>query len=165
MAGAGGAAGTAGGTAGSGAGGAGATDGGAPDGRDCFPECVAALRRSCERPAYGAGTCMEAANGAQTIYCYSNGVREIRTPTADGGLSVDFTKPDGQTVCYRVVTVANGQSFRTPSGQEVALLMSTGTANIFNATCTGSTTTVAVDYNDPACRTLNSADCTPGACP
>jgi hypothetical protein len=144
-------------------GGGGATDGGATDGRDCFPECVAALRRSCERPAYGEGTCLEGAIGGNTVYCYSNGVREIRMPTADGGLTIDFTQPDGQTLCYRVVTTAGYQSFRTPAGQEVAQLMSAGA--IFNVTCTGSTTTVAVDYNDPACRTLNSADCTPGACP
>src|SRR5437868_3865087 len=34
---------------------------GGPDvgggGHDCFPECIAALRRTCERPAYGTGTC------------------------------------------------------------------------------------------------------------
>ena len=55
---------------------AGARDGGADSGtgaRDCFPECVAALRRSCQRPAYGAGTCVQSIVGANTAICYSNG--------------------------------------------------------------------------------------------
>ncbi|HEY7375491.1 MAG TPA: hypothetical protein VIF57_25260 [Polyangia bacterium] len=146
---------------GSGAGGGGA--GGGADGRDCFPDCVAALRRSCQRPAAGAGTCAEGMNGADTVYCYSNGVREVRTPVVDGGTTVEFTQPDGQTICYRVVVAGTSQSFRTPAGQEVAQALGMG-GSVYGVTCAGATTSVTVDINDPSCRTLNSADCTPGAC-
>jgi hypothetical protein len=148
-------------TGGGGASGTGGPDGGAADSRECFPECVAALRRSCERPAYGEGSCSEGAVGGNTVYCYSNGVREIRMAT-DGGVTVDFTQLDGQTICYRVVAADGGQSFRTPSGQEAAFITSVG-GNVFTVTCGGVTTTV--DSSDPNCRTLNSADCTAGACP
>lgn len=150
-----------------GGGGGGGTDAGG-DGsttsvRDCFPECIAALRRSCERPAAGSGTCAQGMNGADTVYCYSNGVREVRTPVVDGGTTVEFTQPDGQTVCYRVVVVGANQSFQTPAGQEVAQARAMG-GTVYGVTCAGSTTSVTVDINDPTCRTLNSADCTAGGC-
>lgn len=154
----------AGGTTG-GAGGTGAPADGGADARDCFPECVAALRRSCPRPAFAEGSCIQQgeANGGSVI-CYSNGVRETRGPTIDGGLTAEFTQPDGQTLCYVVVVVGGGQSFRTPDGREVARLVSTTTGS-FDVTCAGSTTVVTVDINDPACRMLNSGDCTIGTCP
>lgn len=160
-----GAGGTVGVTGTAGAVGGGGTGGGlAP--RDCFPECVAALRRSCQRPPFGTGSCVEqtTATGGSAI-CYSNGVRELRGPTVDGGVTVQFTETDGQTICYVVVVVAGtNQSWRTPAGQEVAQLTAAG-GSVFNVTCAGSTTTVPVDINDPACRTLNSGDCMIGTCP
>jgi hypothetical protein len=134
------------------------------DARDCFPECVAALRRTCERPPYGAGSCASGTSGSDTVYCYSNGVREIRSAVVDAGTTAEFTQPDGQTVCYQVVVSFSTQSFRTPAGQEVAQAVAMG-GSTYAVTCAGSTTSVIVDINDPSCRTLNSGDCTPGGCP
>jgi hypothetical protein len=131
--------------------------------RDCFPECIAALRRSCERPAFGSGSCSQTTGGGITVICYSNGVHETRVPTADGGVATEFTQTDGQTLCYRVIVNGTSQSFQTPSGQEVAQVVATG-GGMYSVTCGG--TTVTVDGNDPTCRTLNSADCTTGVtCP
>jgi hypothetical protein len=158
-------AGGAGGTAGStgGAVGTGGAGGGTAP-ADCFPECVAALRRSCPRPAFGQGTCVEgaAANGGSAI-CYSNGVRETRGPIVDGGVTATFTQPDGQTICYVVVVGGSSQSFRTPDGREVAQVVSSSGG--WEVICAGSTVVVTVDITDPACRTLNSGDCAIGTCP
>jgi hypothetical protein len=146
-----------------GTGGATGTGGaGGTQARDCFPECVAALRRNCERPAFGAGSCAAGTLAGNMVYCYSNGVRETRMSTADGGVTTEFTQTDGQTVCYRVVVTGTTQSFQTPAGQEVAQAVSTG-GNMYAVTCGG--TIVTVDISDPSCRTLNSGDCTSGACP
>ena len=90
-------------------------------------------------------------------------MREIRSLAVDGGTPVEFTQPDGQTVCYRVVVVGANQSFQTPAGQEVAQAVAMG-GTVYGVTCAGSTTSVTVDINDPTCRTLNSADCTAGGC-
>jgi hypothetical protein len=139
----------------------GGADSGPPVGRDCFPECAAAVRRSCQRPLFGAGSCTQGMNGPDTVYCYSNGVREIRQPVVDGGTTADFTQPDGQTPCYQVVVSGADQSIRSASGQEVARVTFLG-GGLFDVTCGGAT--VTVDINDPACRTLNSADCVPGTC-
>jgi hypothetical protein len=166
----GGASGAAGAGGATGAGGTGGASGGAgTDGptigvRDCFPECVAALRRTCERPVFGAGTCSQGTNGTATVYCYSSGVREIRT-RIDGGITynIEFTQPDGQTVCYQVIATGATESFQTASGQEVAQAVNMG-GGLWGVTCAGSTTAVTVDINDPSCRTLNSSDCVSGAC-
>ena len=140
-------------------------DGAPPEARDCFPECIAALRRSCQRPPFGMGSCVENATATGSMICYSNGVREIRSATVDGGTTVQFTQPDGQTICYLVVVGGGGQSWRTPAGQEVAWVVSTVNGT-WDVTCAGSTVVVSVDINDPTCRTLNSADCTiNGVCP
>jgi hypothetical protein len=139
-------------------------DGPLPPGPDCFPECIAALRRSCQRPPYGAGSCIESAAASGSVICYSNGVREIRGATVDGGTTVQFTQADGQTICYVVVIGGTGQSWRTPAGQEVAQVVSTVNGT-WDVTCSGSTVAVSVDIDDPTCRTLNSADCTFGVCP
>jgi len=155
-----------GGAGGSGIGGSGLGGGGAGGGTgvpDCFPECIAALRRTCERPAAASGTCTQGTNGADTVYCYSNGVREVRTPVVDAGTTVEFTQPDGQTVCYVVVVTGATQSFRTPAGQEVGQATAMG-GSVYGVTCAGATTSVTVDIDDPTCRTLNSADCTAGGC-
>jgi hypothetical protein len=100
-------------------------------------------------------------NGSGELYCYSNGVRELRTLTADG-TSALFTEADGQTVCYRVDVVGTSQTFRRPDGEEVAVVTALGGSS-FSVTCGGAT--VTVDIADPACRTLNSGDCIVGACP
>ena len=70
--------------------------------------------------------------------------------------------PDGQTACYQVfVDSASVQHFQTLAGQDVAQGM--GTTSGYSVTCDGTTQTV--DFNDPSCATLNSADCTAGTCP
>jgi hypothetical protein len=150
---------------GSGPGGAGAVGGagalggagGAPV-RDCLPSCVSNLRRNCERPAVGAGSCVTGTSGER---CYSNGVREITTP-ANGGTLVVYTMPDGQTPCYQVLVDSAGvQHFQTVAGEDVAQGM--GPTSGYAVTCDGTTQTV--DFNAPSCATLNSADCTAGTCP
>jgi hypothetical protein len=46
----------------------------------------------------------------------------------------------------------------------VARVVSTTTGSV-DVTCAGPTIVVTVDINDPACRMLNSGDCTIGTCP
>ena len=155
------------GSGGSGSGGTGA-DGGpevAPF-TDCFPDCLVALRRNCERPAFGAGTCGVNQNGSDTVYCYSNGVREIRSPLSDGGvLTATFTMSDGKTPCYSVVASSQHQSFLNLAGEEIAQLEVIEIGRVFRVTCAGSSIAITVDSSSPGCRSLDSADCTSNACP
>jgi hypothetical protein len=119
--------------------------------RDCLPSCVVNLRRSCERPAVDAGTCIRGAG----VNCYSNGVREI-TSGVDGGQLYVYTLPDGQTPCYQVfVDSASVQHFQTTSGQDVAQGISVDGG--YAVACDGMT--VPVNFNDPSCATLNVASC------
>jgi hypothetical protein len=138
--------------------------GSTPPGRDCFPDCVASLRRSCQRPATDMGSCVHAGTETDGVICYSNGVREVRMQIADGGVAVEFTQPDGQTVCYRVVVSGAVLSFRTPAGQEVARVTDLG-GNLYDVTCNSTGMTTMVDNSPPSCRTLNRGDCTSGSCP
>jgi hypothetical protein len=143
-------------------------DGPATDRPDCFPECIAALRRSCQLPPYGSGSCTSGMSriGYDTVYCYPNGVRELHAkPSSDAGIPVDFTQADGQTICYRVVHEldAAAESYRTAAGAEVARVVYKA-GDAYEVTCTGSTTAVTVYVDDPACRTLRADDCTPGEC-
>jgi len=126
---------------------------------DCFPACVADLRRDCERPRVDAGTCTSEVG----LKCYSNGVHEI-SQSVDGGSLVVFTQPDGTTPCYRVLVDSAGEHFQNLAGQDVALVTSGSTAGAFVVTCNG--TTVNVNIDDPSCATLNEGSCASGtSCP
>jgi hypothetical protein len=145
-------------------GGAAAADVGAPEARDCFPACIAMLRRSCERPAVGAGSCTSTGTIMESLYCYSNGVREILS-RVKGGARQTFKQPDGKTPCYQVMlsNADAAQSYQTPDGSEVARVVPLGNDQ-YDVTCDGMT--VTVDASDPTCRTLERFDCTPaGYCP
>jgi hypothetical protein len=147
-----GAAGSSGGSAG-GSAGAGAV-------RDCFPACIADLRKACERPSPDGGTCGYG-NGA---YCYSNGIQETQSPV-DGGAVITFTEPDGHTPCYQVFasTTGAGQRYETTTGQVVATVTTVDNVN-YMVTCNGTTTTV--DTSNPACAMLNEGACkTQNVCP
>ena len=121
--------------------------------RDCFPACIANLRKGCERPSPDGGTCVSVSG----MYCYSNGVHEIAQPV-DGGEVVTFTAPDGQTPCYQVAVSINGgaERYETTDGTLVAVVTSSG--SLYTVTCDGATTTV--DATNPACAMVTEASCT-----
>lgn len=133
------------------------TDGPSSAVRDCFPECIAALRRACLRPAPDAGACGAAGNQMGSVYCYSNGIREYRDRVNRDDASITFTLPDGQTPCYHVYVSGAEQTYSAPAGGEVARVVSLGDDH-YDVTCDGAT--VTVDASDPACRTLEERDCT-----
>ena len=156
-----GATGGSGGTGGLGSGG-GSGSGGADGGvvRDCYPPCIANLRKNCERPGLDGGTCVSVGN----MNCYSNGVREIDTALDGGGESATFTEPDGQTPCYKVVLGTNSvETYETADGQTVAVVTAVG-ADGYMVTCGGTTTTVTI--TSQACAMLTETSCTAAAsCP
>jgi hypothetical protein len=128
--------------------------------RDCFPACIADLRKACERPSPDGGTCAYANGG----YCYSNGIQETQS-LVDGGGLITFTEPDGHTPCYQVFasTTGAGQRYETTTGQVVATVTTVDNVN-YMVTCNGTTTTV--DTSNPACAMLNEGACkTQNACP
>ena len=147
------------GTGGGGASGDGGVTGGGGAGgsvvRDCFPPCIANLRKTCERPSLDGGTCVSTG----TTKCYSNGIREIQATVDGGGAIVTFTEPDGQTPCYKVAIDETGaiDTYETTDGQQVAVLMIVS-ANTYTVTCDGTTTTV--DISSQACAMLTESSCT-----
>jgi hypothetical protein len=150
-----------GGAAATGGSGAGSGNGGAGGGpvRDCFPPCIANLRKACERPSLDGGTC-GVGNGG---YCYSNGILESQS-LVDGGALVTFTEPDGHTPCYLVLSnLASSEArYETPDGQLVAVVTADGSD--YTVTCDGTTTTV--DTSNPACAMLTEGACkSQNACP
>ena len=124
---------------------------------DCFPECVKALRADCERPPINGGYCEMVHSSGGFTYCYSNGVREVRTE-ANGGALVVITEPDGQTACYQIsIDYSTGvEHFQTNLGQEVAQV-APADGGLYAVTCNG--TAQVVDPSDSACATLDSTDC------
>ncbi len=134
--------------------------------RDCLPACIADLRRSCRRPV--TGTCQRESQGDKLLFCYSNGVREIYEPGTD---ATDFvttvTYADGRTPCY--VVESRGPEmilvYKTAGGAEVARSIGTPTGDRM-ITCGGQSHIVRADeLASEACRDLNGAACTFGACP
>jgi hypothetical protein len=127
---------------------------------DCFPPCIANLRKNCERPGLDGGTC----STTSSMICYSNGVREIDT-AVDGGETATFTETDGQTPCYKVVLDSSSgvETYETPDGQTVAVVTAIG-AGGYMVTCGGTTTTVNI--SGQACAMVTEAQCSAAAsCP
>lgn len=118
--------------------------------RDCFPACIANLRKACERPSLDGGSCISAAG----MNCYSNGVHET-AESVDGGELVTFTEPDGQTPCYRVAVSLSEERYETTGGALVAVVTFDG--SLYTVTCDGATTTV--DATNPACAMITEASC------
>ena len=140
---------------------AGGGDAGVSAVRDCFPPCIANLRKTCERPSLDGGTCVSTG----TTKCYSNGIREIQATADGGGAIVTFTEPDGQTPCYKVAVDDTGaiDTYETADGQQVAVLRVVS-ADTYTVTCDGTTTTV--DISSQACAMLTESSCTSAAtCP
>lgn len=138
-----------------GAGGVTAGDAGGSAVRDCFPPCIANLRKTCERPSLDGGTCVSTG----TTKCYSNGIREIQASVDGGGAIVTFTEPDGQTPCYKVAVDDTGaiDTYETTDGQQVAVLRIVS-ADTYTVTCDGTTTTI--DISSQACAMLTESSCT-----
>jgi hypothetical protein len=138
---------------------------GAPPHKDCLPECIAAIRRSCQRPLAGTGTCTGSSNDAGVeTFCFSNGVRETRVRSSFGFVDT-FRSPDGR-ICY-VVEDGDGGAliYRTPDGREVARV-TFPSANDVVVMCDAQTYHFTFrDLDDPSCREVMSGQCGQGRCP
>jgi len=140
--------------------------GGAGSTPDCFPDCIARVRRECLRPT--TGSCTHEFRGNADQYCYSNGVKEIRTsPPFVKNLTVTFMTPKG-AICYSTEDVSGPAAatvevvFRGASGKEVARGMHPYATFKWTIVCDGRT--FQVDESDPACTTVLPGQCADGTC-
>lgn len=107
-----------------------------------------------------------------TTSCYSNGVVDV-VSTVDGGTISDIlTKPDGRTVCFKVLNEAGSAVFHYYDGTGKlvatveALMPNSAPPMDYAVTCDGVTTVVTAEQQQrPECLFLSRRDCTPGVCP
>ena len=144
------------------------TDGGEPPANtsDCFPTCIAQIRRECRRPA--TGSCVHESWNDSDNYCYSNGVKEIRrSPPFVPATRTSFLTPAG-ALCYTTEVISPPAStvievvFRDADGMEVARGKHGLADSRWQITCNGQT--VDVDEASSACATVLPGQCTEGSC-